>query len=370
VRLAKAVCFELPGPHFDFNLSFVRQDGLADLGAVVPELTADDLRKAMVYGHTDTVGKEPYNKKLSERRARAALAVLTHDTDAWEKLYQEENWGLKPVQAMLNALGASPPLDPDGQYGPLTKAATEAFQGQHPPLDVDGKPGKNTRRELFLAYFKLATATPVKKEQFRDFGGERIMGCAEFNPFTPDNQIRDENSRRVVVMVYDPAADPGNLPCVIGDIGPCHANLIGEGEPPPDPKNPFFRCKIFVKVSQMCPCGLPPLDADADWDVPPVDPTPGDPGQQAPGATWDVSSDGVEPAPGELGAAAPDASFDPGDDAIEPTPGQAGVTSPEASWDLGDFEPSEGDLGTSPVGPDAGDVSQPARPPLFPDTPP
>jgi hypothetical protein len=219
------------------------------------------------------VGSESYNKLLSERRARAVLGVLTQDPEAWETLYKKENWGLKPIQVMLNTVSGTDPMPEDGQDGPLTRAGVKAFQTAHPPLQVDGIAGPQTRKQLFLAYFQKASETPIDAARFFDFGGERMMGCGEYNPFTAPNTA-DEHSRRVVVIVFDSLDVPKTLPCKIGDIGPCQPNLVGPNGPPPDPKNVHFRCKVFAKFSVKCPGGPPPDDPGLE--NPDVEPVPTD----------------------------------------------------------------------------------------------
>ena len=49
-------------------------------------------RFLLITGHTDQVGSAASNQQLSERRARAALAVFTVDVNIWEDLYQTEHW--------------------------------------------------------------------------------------------------------------------------------------------------------------------------------------------------------------------------------------------------------------------------------------
>jgi putative chitinase len=51
------------------------------------------------------------------------------------------------IQETLNALGARPPLDVDGDYGPATKAAVESFQSAA-GLGADGVAGDATRAAL------------------------------------------------------------------------------------------------------------------------------------------------------------------------------------------------------------------------------
>jgi hypothetical protein len=247
-------CVELAGGHFDFDRSFVRKDGVLALAQVHQEMANRQGSLAMVFGHTDTVGSAEYNKGLSERRASAVLAVLEQDADAWEALAKKENWGTKPIQVMLNAVkpDADPRIGEDGQLGPETSGALSRFQ-ERSGLPQSGKPDEATRKALYVAYMKLAGDQAVDASRFKDFGGTRCMGCSEFNPMSDSGA--DEASRRVEIMVFDPANDPGQLPCAIGDVGPCRANLLAAGEQPPKrpPEGAHYKCKIYLKLSSLCP---------------------------------------------------------------------------------------------------------------------
>jgi hypothetical protein len=64
---------------------------------------------------------------------------------------------VKWLQTALNILGANPPLDVDGEYGPMTKDAVLAFQKTH-ELVVDGWAGDLTHAALQLALSKNPTA--------------------------------------------------------------------------------------------------------------------------------------------------------------------------------------------------------------------
>jgi murein L,D-transpeptidase YcbB/YkuD len=63
---------------------------------------------------------------------------------------------VKWVQTALNVLGATPPLDVDGEYGPLTTAAVQQFQ-KSKGLEVDGWAGDLTHEALQAAISKLKT---------------------------------------------------------------------------------------------------------------------------------------------------------------------------------------------------------------------
>ncbi len=250
---AQPDCNELPGPHFDFDCTFVRVEGMVSLTSIAAAIQARPHKKAAVFGHTDTVGDETYNKTLSEQRARIVLAALTHDTQPWEERYQAEHWGPRVIQAMLNAVQPEEPLAEDGVVGPRTSAAVTKFQRSSGLAD-DGVAGPVTRKALFKAYMLKFVEKPVDASRFLAFGASKYMGCGEFNPFTEG--VADAASRRVVVLLFSPTLLRTPLPCAVGSIGPCKGNLRGEKDPPvADDKTPHFQCKVYRKISIRCPCG-------------------------------------------------------------------------------------------------------------------
>ncbi len=272
-------CLEVAGPHFDFDRSFVRPDGFASLRQVAQLLGEDPARRGLVFGHTDTVGTDAYNKGLSERRARAVLAALTGDVAAWEDLWARERWGDPITAAMLAAVG-------EGAAPTALAPALKAFQAQA-GLPQSGAVDAETRRRLIAAYLQVAVAQPVDAARFRDFGGHRFMGCGEANPFTADG--KDEASRRVVLMVHAPEADPGPLPCRVGDLGPCQKAAIPAGKKlqvsgGADP-TPFFRCTVYRGLAAACACRQePPTPPPPKKDGPLIEAFTGEPLGAAAGA--------------------------------------------------------------------------------------
>lgn len=124
--------------------------GLAGLAALAQE--HGGAGKALLFGHADAA--EGDGDALSERRAKAVLAVLEQDVDAWVALNDEEGWGLDVVQELCNALGH--PAGPvDGQDGPKTQEGVKSFQESQSGAagPVDGIAGPKTRKALFTAYF-------------------------------------------------------------------------------------------------------------------------------------------------------------------------------------------------------------------------
>src|SRR2546430_13453345 len=66
----------LGGANFDFNKVEVKSDGRDILDRAVKTLKDNPDVKVVVEGHTDSLGSDAYNKKLSERRAEAVKRYL------------------------------------------------------------------------------------------------------------------------------------------------------------------------------------------------------------------------------------------------------------------------------------------------------
>ncbi len=264
-------CHEIPGAHFSFGRSFVKRDATETLAGIAEDLSADDGRKGMVFGHTDLAGPDALNKELSERRAKAVFALFTHDADAWEELYSgtadgpnwKEKWDLEEAQHMMNALGvtddAGHAVPENGVRDAATKQAIRRFQaGDYPDKPAEQAPlppadflGKAGRKELFLAYAKRVTRKPIPKGKFEKIGDAPFMGCGEFNPLSIS--VKDRESRRAVVFVFDGAAGPKALPCKLRSLGPCKSKS-GPLPTVSDPDNPPYRCSAYKTVAKKCPC--------------------------------------------------------------------------------------------------------------------
>jgi OOP family OmpA-OmpF porin len=61
---------------FDFDKSVVRPDGKKSIDEALAKLNGVDLEMVIATGHTDSIGTEAYNQKLSERRAAAVKDYL------------------------------------------------------------------------------------------------------------------------------------------------------------------------------------------------------------------------------------------------------------------------------------------------------
>jgi OOP family OmpA-OmpF porin len=61
---------------FDFDKSVVRADGKKSIDEALAKLAGVDVEMVIATGHTDNVGTDAYNQKLSERRAAAVKEYL------------------------------------------------------------------------------------------------------------------------------------------------------------------------------------------------------------------------------------------------------------------------------------------------------
>ena len=61
---------------FDFDKSVLRPDGRKSIDDAVAKLKGVDLELVIATGHTDSVGSDAYNQRLSERRAAAVKEYL------------------------------------------------------------------------------------------------------------------------------------------------------------------------------------------------------------------------------------------------------------------------------------------------------
>src|SRR5262249_16221582 len=76
-ELAKTCHVVLYGVRFDFNKATLKPESDAVLGRALALLRKEPGLKAEIQGHTDAVGNDAYNQKLSETRAQSVVAWLT-----------------------------------------------------------------------------------------------------------------------------------------------------------------------------------------------------------------------------------------------------------------------------------------------------
>ncbi len=118
--------------------------------------------RLVVVGHTDDVGRPDNNKALSERRARAALAVLTGAANEWESIFatEREHWPDNVFRDMLNDVGDS------------TDDATVRQHREMTPV------GLGRRSSLFRRYFQKLLSEPASMPMVALLSPS-ILGCGE-----------------------------------------------------------------------------------------------------------------------------------------------------------------------------------------------
>jgi OOP family OmpA-OmpF porin len=82
---------------FDFDKAVIRPDAQSKLDDLVAKSRAVTLEVIIVVGHTDAVGSDDYNQKLSVRRANAVKAFLVGKGVPAGRVYTEGKGESKPI---------------------------------------------------------------------------------------------------------------------------------------------------------------------------------------------------------------------------------------------------------------------------------
>jgi OOP family OmpA-OmpF porin len=82
---------------FDFNKATLRPEGKAKLDEVVAKSKAINLEVILVVGHTDRIGSDSYNQKLSEKRAAAVKEYVVAKGIEANRVYTEGKGEKQPV---------------------------------------------------------------------------------------------------------------------------------------------------------------------------------------------------------------------------------------------------------------------------------
>jgi outer membrane protein OmpA-like peptidoglycan-associated protein len=162
--------------------------------------------KLLVVGHADTRAGNTFNDNLALERAKATIAYLQDDVEAWFKFYSHDDpkkcWGRVEDRLMITAL-------PDFTTKPKGEDPVRFFQRTR-GLKVDGTAGKDTRHALIQEYMSLDGSS------LREFVGEIepvAHGCGENFPLddsgqelddAPADEKRDRIDRRVELFFFDP----------------------------------------------------------------------------------------------------------------------------------------------------------------------
>jgi OOP family OmpA-OmpF porin len=103
---------------FDFNKSTLRPAGKAKLDEVVAMSKQIKLEVIIAVGHTDRIGSDAYNQKLSERRAASVKSYLVSKGVEANRVYTEGKGEKQPVTQPGQCAGPKSPkviacLQPD-----------------------------------------------------------------------------------------------------------------------------------------------------------------------------------------------------------------------------------------------------------------
>ncbi|MGX9731750.1 OmpA family protein [Janthinobacterium aestuarii] len=90
---------------FDFDQSALKPQGKAALDQLLGQLQGMDLEVIVTVGHTDAVGPDVYNQKLSQRRAEAVKAYLVAQGVETNRVYTEGKGETQPVADNTSAAG-------------------------------------------------------------------------------------------------------------------------------------------------------------------------------------------------------------------------------------------------------------------------
>ena len=82
---------------FDFDKSVLKPEGKAKLDDLVSKVKGINLEVIIAVGHTDSVGTDAYNQKLSLRRSEAVKAYLVSKGIEKNRVYTEGKGEKQPV---------------------------------------------------------------------------------------------------------------------------------------------------------------------------------------------------------------------------------------------------------------------------------
>ncbi len=82
---------------FDFDKSVLKPEGKAKLDDLVSKVKGINLEVIIAVGHTDSIGTDAYNQKLSVRRAEAVKAYLVSKGIEKNRVYTEGKGKKQPI---------------------------------------------------------------------------------------------------------------------------------------------------------------------------------------------------------------------------------------------------------------------------------
>lgn len=201
----RTVVGRVVGAAFDTDKTFLKPGALRAMRIIREIFRRERPFDLLIVGHTDTVGTEVHNDRLSLARAESVKAFLKDDVQAWLDNYSSSQgassrWGDAENQMMLFAM-------PSERNRPRDEDPVKFFQRTH-ELEPDGILGPLTRARLISEYMSL-DGRPLSEE-----GPELSMtthGCGEHFPLdesgrkvesAPADEEPDAMDRRVEVFLF------------------------------------------------------------------------------------------------------------------------------------------------------------------------
>lgn len=269
LEVQTVACWKVEDICFDFDQAFVRKETkiqikkLADLYKKLtglferhPAYKSNPRPPLSIFGHADPVGKDPYNKTLSENRAKAIYGVLTRKVETWKEIFKTE----KHVKAL--------------QEG-LKKAG-------HDPGSINGVMSSQTENAIAAYMDELGGDFKMEEADFLAGGNCPFQGCSEFNPVlmfskkewedfrkAKDKTKRDaENqpNRRVVAYLFKPGTKvvPSLWPCPKApEIQGCidrfwlkgkERRLFQADRREHSKTQDTFACRFYERLTRLSPC--------------------------------------------------------------------------------------------------------------------
>ena len=90
---------------FDFDKAVLKPEGKAKLDDLVSKVKGINLEVIIAVGHTDSVGSDAYNQKLSVRRSEAVKAYLVSKGIEKNRVYTEGKGEKQPVASNKTSAG-------------------------------------------------------------------------------------------------------------------------------------------------------------------------------------------------------------------------------------------------------------------------
>ena len=90
---------------FDFDKAVLKPEGKAKLDDLIGKIKGINLEVIIAVGHTDSVGSDEYNQKLSVRRSEAVKAYLVSKGIEKNRVYTEGKGEKQPIASNKTAEG-------------------------------------------------------------------------------------------------------------------------------------------------------------------------------------------------------------------------------------------------------------------------